>query len=209
MIIDKKYLAFSVAVVVGMLTIWHFREPRVNNWPMVNAPAGDGAILCYGDSLVAGVGADSEEQKYPRRLGVELARTVRAVGTPGMTSEDGLKQLLLNPSLRADVVVVTLGGNDILARIPLDDTIENLGGIFREFQRRGALVAFTGVDGPFTSRTKPFKKACKQNGVILIPSVLAGILDDPGWKSYQFHSNRAGYAVMAQRVASILKPFLD
>lgn len=207
--INGKYLLFSMAVVAGMLVFAHLSGRRLNTWPMVNNPPGDGAVLCYGDSLVSGVGADSADQAYPQQLERELGRAVEEHGTPGMTSKDGLDILMLNPSLSADVVVVTLGGNDILGRVSLEQTIENLRAIFTELQERGALVAFTAVDGMLGSRTKPYRQLCRECGVILIPSVLKGIVDDPELKHDQIHPNGAGYAVMAERVADVLRPYLD
>ncbi|MFW5803193.1 MAG: GDSL-type esterase/lipase family protein [Verrucomicrobiota bacterium] len=207
--INGKYLLFSVAVVAGMLVFSYWNERRLNTWTMVNDPPGSGAVLCYGDSLVAGVGAESDDQAYPRWLEQEIGRTVEVLGTPGMTSETGLETLMQTPSLSADVVVVTLGGNDVLRRVPLEQTTENLRRIFTEFQERGALVAFTAVDSLLGSRTKPYRELCRECGVIMIPSVLKNIIDDPDRKHDQIHPNGEGYAIMAERVAKALDPYLN
>lgn len=207
--INGKYLLFSVAVVAGMLVFAHLSGRGLNTWAMVNDPPADGAVLCYGDSLVAGVGANSANQGYPQQLEQETGQPIEVHGTAGMTSKEGLETLRRAPSLSADVVVVTLGGNDILGRVPLEDTTENLRAIFTDFQERGALVAFTAVDGMLGSRTKPYRRLCRECGVILIPSVLKNIVDDPSLKHDQIHPNGAGYAIMAERVADALRPYLD
>lgn len=207
--INGKYLLSSVAVVAGMLVFAHWNGRRLNTWPMVNDTPGSGSVLCYGDSLVAGIGADSFDQAYPQRLERELGRSVEAWGTPGMTSKKGLDTLMRTPSLSADVVVVTLGGNDILGRVPLEQTIESLRAVFTEFQERGALVAFTAVDSLLGSRTKPYRQLCRECGVILIPSVLKNIINDPALKYDQIHPNGAGYAIVAERVADTLRPYLN
>lgn len=206
---NTKRLLLVAGVLAAGLFLWHVRSPRLNTWPMRNHPPGPGPVLCFGDSLVAGVGADTAADFFPRRLDERLNRRVAALGTPGMTTEEAVKRVRKDRRIVAPVVVVTLGGNDILQRVPLDETVENLRQLFAEFQRRGALVAYTGVDGPVGSRTKRYRKLCRAHGVILVPSILKGIRDEPSLRSDQIHPNAKGYGVMAARAAEVLRPYLE
>ena len=183
---------------------------NLNRWPIVNCPPGDGPIVCFGDSLVAGVGAETETERYPSQLQAVLGRPVVSIGTSGQTSEEGLRALQTNSDLRGAVVIVTLGGNDILRQVRLAKTEECLGLIFAELQKRGAMVAFTAVEGLMSGgRGKRYQALCRQHGVVLVPDVLGRILPHESLRSDQIHPNAAGYQLMAQQVADTVRPFLS
>ncbi|MFA4944834.1 MAG: GDSL-type esterase/lipase family protein [Lentisphaeria bacterium] len=176
-------------------------------WPVINGEnLAAGSILCFGDSLVAGNGADSAETAYPAQLGQQLGREVTAAGFPGATTADALARLLDAPGLRAPVVVVTLGGNDLLNRVPFAATQENLAQIFRELQRRGAAVVYTGVTYPLLPRlTARQRRLCRETGVLFVPDLLGGLLGNPALMADSIHPNGEGYELVAGRVASAIR----
>ena len=186
----------------------HRWSRRINDWPIVNAGSTTGALVCFGDSLVAGVGAETKESSYPARLSALLKRPVRALGVPGETTASGLKRLKHTPEINHCPVVVTLGGNDLLQRVAWTETSANLEAIFRELQRRGCLVAYTGIEALGVG-FKDHKTLCRENGVLLIPDFLGGISNNPKLKSDLIHPNDAGYKQVAERVADVLRGFSD
>jgi len=194
---------------VGLMIAREIRSRRVNSWAVFHTPIVPRQIVCFGDSLVAGVGADSTDGTYPVQLARLLDCQVTAKGFSGATAADGWEHLQQDSSIRGDLVIVTLGGNDILRQIPLATTEANLSRIFLELHRRDTAVAFTGVDGLISgTRAARYRELCREHRVILVPDVLDGILADESLKSDQIHPNSAGYALMAQRVARALEPFL-
>lgn len=199
-----------VAVFATVLLYRLLRPETVNTWPITNLPVRDGGILCFGDSLVAGVGAETKDRAYPAQLQDLLRRKVVAVGTLGQTAEEGLKKLQKDPRLRAPVVIVTLGGNDLMNRVELEDTLDALRGIFTELQGRRAVVVFTGIDSPMSStRGEKYEQLCRETGVILVPNILKGIFRNEDLKADTVHPNGDGYAIFAQRVADTLLPYLE
>jgi lysophospholipase L1-like esterase len=131
---------------------------------------------------------------------------VVAHGVPGATASDGWRLLRELPALRGAVVIVTLGGNDILQRRPWPETAGALSDIFTELQRRGALVVYTGVDHPLTPRLRARQRTlCREHGVLFVPQVLRGILADPRRMADQVHPNGEGYRLLAERVSVALK----
>jgi lysophospholipase L1-like esterase len=208
----KSAIAAILACILllAVAGVRRFARPALNTWDIVNLPVEPtGPLLCFGDSLVAGFGASSSQAGYPARLGRLLGRPVVAIGTPGQTAAEGLKKLRADPRIRAPLVIVTLGGNDILKRIPLEKTVAALDEIFRELQRRGATVAFTGVESLLPGkRGAAYRRLCREHGVILIPDVLDGILGNDALLSDTVHPNDKGYGLMAERVAAVLRPFL-
>src|SRR3984893_12605157 len=86
------------------------------------------SVVCLGDSITAGVGA-SEGHAYPVVLAERLGREVINGSLPPDTAADGLARL---PQVLAQdpwLVIVELGGNDILRQVPIERTEEALAGI--------------------------------------------------------------------------------
>ena len=98
-------------------------------------PADRGAEVVYvalGDSTVQGIGASAASNNYVGRLDARLrdryprARTVN-LGVAGATSYDVLEgQLARAVSLRPHLVTLSIGPNDITARVPVENYAQNL-----------------------------------------------------------------------------------
>ena len=168
-------------------------------------------IICFGDSLTEGVGAESGEE-YPTVLSRELGMRIVNAGQRGDTSARALERISdsignKNPRL----VIVLLGGNDFLRQVPTEETRKNLKEIVRRIQEHGAMVAIAGMKlGFFTDEYGPiFKETAQEFGALYIPQVLKGILNDSKFKSDQIHPNGAGYRLIAERIAEKIKPLLQ
>jgi lysophospholipase L1-like esterase len=158
---------------------------------------------------VAGIGADAPGSAYPDWLEQRLDTDVLAYGLPGDTAEEGLLRLLRTAEIRGGIVVVTLGGNDILRKVPWETTRESLGALFQELQARGCLVAFTSLHPMFDgSRSADYRRLCRDFGVILVPDVLADIIDRPALRTDPIHPNEEGYRIFADHVADVIRPHL-
>lgn len=99
-------------------------------------------IVALGDSLFAGYGLRAE-QAYPVRLEAALrARGINAqvtnAGVSGDTTQDGRARLdfTLGAGTAPDLVIISLGGNDMLRGLPLAQTRENLDAILAELDKR-------------------------------------------------------------------------
>lgn len=210
-ILRHRYACTAVAGLI-LVVLWWRATTALNRWPLVNAgPRADTPLICFGDSLVSGAGAGSAATAYPAQLGLLLHRNVAVYGRPGDTAAAARDRLAELPeSLGGHLVVVTLGGNDLINRVPWNQTVQDLRTIVRELQRRGARVAYTGVESPLLGggMTARHRQFCRELGVILVPHVLKGILTDPGLRADQIHPNDAGYRQMATHVAEVLRRFL-
>jgi lysophospholipase L1-like esterase len=168
------------------------------------------AIVCFGDSLTEGVGAEAG-QDYPSVLSRQLGFPVVNAGQRGDTTGQALerlsdKVLRRNPRL----VNVLLGGNDFLRQLPRAESKKNLAEIVRRIQEQGAMVAIAGIRlGLFTDEFAPIYEAtAKEFGALYIPEVMKGILSDAKLKSDAIHPNGAGYRLIAERVAEKIRPLL-
>jgi len=168
------------------------------------------AIICFGDSLTEGVGADAGED-YPSVLSRKLNFPVVNAGQRGDTTAQALERLSdsvlrKNPRL----VIVLLGGNDFLRQLPRSESKKNLAEIVRRIQQQGAMVAIAGIKlGLFTDEFAPiYEDTAKELGALYIAQVMKGILSDATLKSDPIHPNRAGYSLIAERIAEKVRPLL-
>ena len=91
-------------------------------------------LLLVGDSATAGVGAASQDKALSGQLADELAPTFRLswtlIARTGATTGGTARHLARVPAeeCRAfDVAVLSLGGNDVMGRRPLDRWVKDLG----------------------------------------------------------------------------------
>lgn len=199
-----RTLLFTFAAIVAAFLLWP-RKPAT--WLIRNAPPGTGSIVCFGDSLTRGHGAAPEES-YPAVLGHLLGREILNRGRDGETSESALERLdddvlAASPS----VVIITLGGNDMMRRLPIEDTVRSLRRIFERILAARAMVVFLPIDPPFVSgeRTEKVKDLCRELGVLYVDSVMDGMWGNRRLMSDNIHPNAAGYRAMAERVRDALE----
>jgi lysophospholipase L1-like esterase len=160
--------------------------------------------------LTSGVGA-APGQSWPELLALELGKPVVAAGVSGDTTEGGLDRLERDVlSRNPGTVIVCLGGNDILRRMPVDGTINNLDAIISRSQASGAMVVLIGVQGiPFlSSHRSRYRALAKERGALLVPNILGGIIGNRKLMADQIHPNSDGYKLMAERVAQAMRPHL-
>lgn len=169
-------------------------------------------IVFLGDSLTAGTGARPQES-IPSILAPGLPLPVVNAGVPGDTTAKALSRLdrdVLSKSPR--LVVVMLGGNDALRRVPKDETEENLRRIVRRCQEDGgAMVAVVALRLSFfgDSYSAIFEKVAEEEQALLIPDLWKGIAGKKEYMSDQVHPNAKGYALMAERLEPHLQTLLS
>jgi lysophospholipase L1-like esterase len=202
--VNLRTLLIAFAALAAVLFLWPRQAPT---WSIRNARPGSGAIVCFGDSLTRGHGATAEES-YPAVLASLLGREILNRGRDGETSETALERLdgdVLGSS--PSVVIITLGGNDMLRRLPIEDTLRSLRKVFERILAAGAMVVFLPIDPPFVSdeRMKRVKELCRELGVLYVDSVMNGMWGNRRLMSDGIHPNAAGYRVMAERVRDALE----
>ncbi|HLX09038.1 MAG TPA: GDSL-type esterase/lipase family protein [Thermoanaerobaculia bacterium] len=174
--------------------------------PNIDSPGT--AIVCLGDSITAGVGA-SAGRGYPAVLAARLGREVIDDGVPGDTAEEGLARL---PQVLAQdpwLVIVELGGNDILRQVPIEATEQALDGIVRGLLAARVVPVLVAVEGPFGGRHgEMYARLGKRYGVPVIQDALRKILFDPSLKADEVHPNDRGHARLAEAVAEVVEPLV-
>ncbi len=206
---DARILAAAAVLVLG-LAIWWARG-RDNTWDIVNAFPQGRQIIAFGDSLTAGVQVP-EDQTYPAHLGRLLGKAVVARGAPGETTAEALARLEQNV-LAEDprIVLVCLGGNDMLRRLPADALFASLREVVRRIQEKGALVVLIGLDWRLPSSVDygdRYRALARETGSVYVEDFLDGVFGDPRLMADQIHPNAAGYEKVARRIDAVAGKYL-
>ncbi len=185
---------------------WYF----LSDAPVKNHPStGTGPVLMFGDSLVEGVGATAG-QSLPEQLGRLTNTRVLNYGVSGDTTRDALSQLDGAFATNPKIVLVLLGGNDFLKKVPRAETFENLEKIVTAFQSQGAIVIVLGVRSGIIGggADADYEALAERTESAYVSDVLAGVFGRSELMSDAIHPNDRGYAVIAERLAPLLRKYL-
>lgn len=170
-------------------------------------------VMALGDSLTAGAGVDPEEA-WPDLLAGLTGWVVINGGVSGDTSGDALRRL---PALLDEhnpvLVLVALGGNDMLRRIPQEETIANLGKMLAMIKAQGAKPVLLATPKPSAagavfqnlSAADFYRRVAEEHQVPLIEDAIADVLSDPKMKGDPLHPNSAGHAQLSRKIFDALK----
>jgi len=192
---------FFIAVCVAVLLAACDRAPTL---PKLNP---HDVILAFGDSLTHGTGA-SQETAYPAVLASLTGHTVINAGVPGDTTATGLQRL---PAVLAEykprLVLLCLGGNDMLRQQPAATTENNLRLLVQTIRSSGAEVVLIGVPEPklFGGAPDFYTRVAKDMKLPLEQDAFNDVLKDARLKSDPIHANAAGYHQIAERLDEFLK----
>lgn len=165
-------------------------------------------VVALGDSLTYGTGA-SQDTSYPAMLALTTGWRVVNAGVPGETASEGCARLpALVDEHRPQLVLVLLGGNDFLRRLPEQGIRDALASCVRDARAANTrLVLLTvprfGVSG--LSNASLYAETGTALEVPVIESGLADLLGRSAMRADRVHLNAAGYRAMAMTIADGLR----
>ncbi|WP_245817934.1 arylesterase [Granulicella rosea] len=178
-------------------------------------------VVCFGDSLTAGYGADPG-QSYPDYLQKDLdaqGYRYRVVneGVSGATTKDGIDRVAGIAAMHAAVVVVEFGGNDGLRGLKTEITRANLAQIIQTLQASGTKVVLAGISLPpdfgadyVNAFTANYPALAKQFKTPLLPFLLKDVYGVPGMmQADRTHATNKGNEIVAKNVLQMLSPQLE
>lgn len=178
--------------------------------PHAALPAGS-TILALGDSLTAGYAADAEAA-YPAVLAGLTGWQIINGGVSGNTSAQALARLPALMRRQPQLVLVSIGGNDFLRKVPEADTRSNIRQIVQQIKAAGVpavLVAVpyftTGALFGRLSEHPMYEELAAELNVPLFKGAWAEVLGNKKLKSDQIHANAQGYRVFAEKMWAFLK----
>jgi acyl-CoA thioesterase-1 len=177
-------------------------------------------VVCFGDSLTAGYGADPGES-YPDFLQKDLDQAgyhYRVVneGISGNTTKDGVDRLTQVAALRPAVVVLEFGGNDGLRGIKVQTMRTNLSAMISGLQHAGAKVVLAGITLPpdygpdyVSSFTATYPTLAKKYDIPVLPFILKDVYGVDGlMQADNVHATDKGNEIVARNLLPLVEPLL-
>ncbi|MFQ6023197.1 MAG: arylesterase [Acidiferrobacterales bacterium] len=175
--------------------------------PKLPPLAADDVIVAFGDSLTYGTGAKAE-QSYPAVLAELIGRKVVRAGVPGEVTEQGLARLSSVIEEHAPrLMIVCLGGNDMLRRLDEAEIKHNLRAIIAGIRRHDIAVVLVGVPKPalLTSAPELYAELAAEFGIPYEGKIVTSVLYKSEYKSDAIHPNAQGYRKIAEAIAELLR----
>jgi acyl-CoA hydrolase len=170
-------------------------------------------VLALGDSITAGYGL-APDTAWPARLAVKTGWTVINGGVSGDMSADALARLpALLDAHAPRLVLVELGGNDMLRKLPEAETSANLAEALHIIRAHGATPMLMAIPRPSLvgaalqnlSPPKFYRKLADAEKVPLIEGAIGDVLSDPALKLDPLHPNAEGHEALANKTLAALR----
>ena len=192
--------------------------------PNATVPVADGKlVVAFGDSLYAGYGV-AQNESFPFRLEQALkagglAVQVHNAGVSGETSLGGMQRLAFTLDglpRKPDLLLLDLGGNDMLRGLPPEDSEKNLRAILDQLKQRHIPVLLTGMmAAPNMGKDYGAKfdaiypRLAKDYDLPLYPFFLDGVIGDPKlMQADSIHPNPAGVTIIVGKIAPMIAGLL-
>ncbi len=175
--------------------------------PRLSPVGPNDVIVAFGDSLTYGTGA-RESESYPIVLGELIKRKVIRAGVPGEVTAGGLERLeSVIDEHKPVLMIVCLGGNDMLGRRFDSEIQANLREIIKTIKGRGISVVLVGVPRPalITTAAPFYAELAREFDIPYEGAIVTDVLYQGELRSDQIHPNARGYRKMAEAIAKLLK----
>jgi len=175
--------------------------------PRVPAVGPNEVIVAFGDSLTYGTGA-AESESYPAVLAQLIGRRVVRAGVPGEVTAQGLARIeQVIEAHRPALVIVCLGGNDMLRRVDEAQIRSNLRRIISTIRGGGISVVLVGVPRPalLTSAAAFYGELAQEYRIPYEGKILNDVMHQLDLKADLIHPNAKGYRRMAEAIAELLR----
>lgn len=184
--------------------------------PVTALAARGKVVTILGDSITAGLGLPAASA-LPNQLHLALERlgvanVVRGAGVSGDTSGDGARRVDFSVQPDTSLVIVALGGNDLLQGVDPKATRSNLDAILKRLKARRMAVVLAGLQAPpeigrgyARDFDAVFPALAKAYGVTLYPDLLAGVGRNPALNQGDaIHPNAKGVQIIAGKLAPVV-----
>jgi acyl-CoA thioesterase-1 len=178
-------------------------------------------VLFLGDTLTEGLGLETGEafpELIAARLKAEGRSDIKVIngGVSGSTSASALERLQWYARSKPDLMVLSLGANDGLRGVPVDEMRSNLTKTIEFAQQSGIKVALTGMMIPpnygpeYTeSFARVFPELAEKYQLPFLPFLLEGVAAVPELNQADgIHPNVDGAKIVADHVYRFLADLL-
>jgi acyl-CoA thioesterase I len=177
-------------------------------------------IVCFGDSLTAGLGTEPGKS-YPDYLQADLdakGYQYRVVneGVSGNTTKDGVQRVDGIVAMKPAIVIVEFGGNDGLRGFRIEDSRTNLDQIVSALKGSRAQIVLAGITLPpnygpdyIKQFNETYTLLAKKYDVPLFPFLLKNVYGVDGMmQADNTHATAEGNKIVAKNILPLLLPLL-
>ena len=194
-----------------VLAIWWFGvalELPYHKTPFLTG-LGNPTVYVIGDSLSAGMGAEGDT--WPRILGRRHGLTVVNFSRAGVgvAKAKEMADHVIDPG---SLVIVEIGGNDILSDLPPASFETHLDVLLARLRLRGRTVVLLELPLPpsYNRYGVIQRRLAVKHGAKLVPKrVMLRVLTSTGATLDSVHLSGAGHAAMADAIWRIIQPAFD
>ena len=207
---ELNYKKIGFLLSLSVVTIAFILLKNGDNWSYKLQPINEGdKIVAFGDSLTYGYQLP-RESSYPHLLNEELGYKYKVVnyGVNGNTTNDGLRRFeeMLEDE-KPSLVILGLGGNDILRRISAQTSIDNLVKMIEMAKINNSQVVLLpnpepSVKGYFLGYKDYyiFKDVSEKTQTPMISNAYSKWLSKDNYKIDKIHLNKEGYYEVAKEI---------
>lgn len=204
----KKIIFGFTGILLILGLSWYFwsDDRTLKNVPL----RPNGPIVFFGDSLVEGVGATAGHD-LPALLSEGLGEPVLNYGIAGNTTRLGKARAgAMVGETHPRLVLLLLGGNDFIQKVPRDETFANLEQIITSFQSDGAAVMLIVVRSGLIGggADEAYEALAEKTESLYVEDVLQGVFGDSALMSDAIHPNDRGYEKIAGRLLPLIRKLL-
>jgi acyl-CoA thioesterase-1 len=219
---NRKYFLFWIVPLILAFTISLLNSIA---WAENSTTINPKTIIVLGDSLSAGYRLPRDDA-FPEQLEAHFKTNnhnivVKNAGVSGDTTADGLARLgwvlPQDPKETVDLVILELGGNDVLRGLEPKMTKENLHQIILELKAKNIPVLLAGMLSPpnmgreyEAEFNQIYPDLAKLHAIPLYPFFLEGVADKPDLLLPDgLHPTREGIAIMVKNISPFVLKALE
>jgi acyl-CoA thioesterase-1 len=190
----------AVWLIASLFEIPYHIRPTLN-------PVSDRSLTVIGDSVTAGTGGDETSETWPKILSRQHLLEIQDVSHIGETAGSALKRVQLI-SIASSVVIVEIGGNDILGSTTAAQFARDLDGLLSHLADSDRQVVMFELPLPpfFHSYGRVQRAAAARYRVKLVPKrVFLSIIAGSSSTLDSIHLSQEGHRKMADCVWSLVE----
>lgn len=205
-----RSILLSIAMLSGLIGASTAMTGCSGKTDLAVLPAGS-TVVALGDSLTFGYSVN-REVAYPAILANLTGWNIVNAGINGNTSANVLARVDTIIAQKPDLVLLSVGGNDVLRRVPSQVTATNITATVQ--QLKAANISVILIAQPYFSASALFGRAsdnpiyasiAKSEGIPLYSKRWSEVISNDALKSDQIHANAAGYRYFAEGLYTYLQ----
>lgn len=184
----------------------HNKTPKVSHI----CPLNNENIVTLGDSIANGFGVNKKDS-FAIQIPQSLGKNPIKLGIDGETTSGLLARIdnELNKINSIAMIIISIGGNDFLRKLPEDSTKRNLDAIISKAKKHTNCIVIisvpSGILGGLTGGISSiYNEVAKKYNILVESRSMPKILKDISLKLDQIHPNKEGHNLITNNVLDLV-----